>query len=412
MMAAVLLGEAGHKVTVLEQNERLGKKLYITGKGRCNFTNNCDHQTFLENVVSNPRFLYSAIDVLDPQGTIAKFEEWGLKTKVERGNRAFPASDKSADVIDMFRDQMKKNKVRVMLHTKVTEMLITDGSVKGVKARETRPGKDERDLTINADKVIVATGGLSYRSTGATGDGYTFAEETGHKISDLRPSLVPVNCRGDLCSEMQGLSLKNVTLNIRKGKKMLFSDFGEMLFTHFGVSGPLVLSASARAGNYMTPDKASELDVWVDLKPGISEQQFEERILRLFDSNKKKAVKNVISELYPAKMVPVIFKLADLDPDKKIFDIKKSEREDLIRVTKHFPLFLDSLRGYNEAVITQGGVLVREVRPQSMESKKISGLYFIGEVLDLDALTGGFNLQIAWSTAAACARAINEEVME
>ena len=407
MMAAILLGEKGHSVTVLEQNERIGKKLYITGKGRCNFTNDCDRQTFLDNVVTNPRFLYSALDVMNPQDVIDAFERWGMKTKVERGNRAFPASDKSADVIDTLRDQMKKNKVTVRLHTRVTDILTEDGRVTGVTAVESRPGEKERTLTLSAGRVIVATGGLSYRTTGATGDGYTFAQKTGHKVTECNPSLVPINCRGDFCPRMQGLSLKNVSLNIKRGKKLVFSDFGEMMFTHFGISGPLVLSASARAGRFIRENAGADLDVWIDLKPAVSEQQLGDRILRLFDSNKKKALKNVISELYPAKMLPVIIELAGLDPDKKIYDITKGEREAIIRTTKHFPLSIDSLRGYSEAVVTQGGISVREVNPGTMESKKVSGLYFIGEVLDLDALTGGFNLQIAWMTAAACAGSIN-----
>ena len=395
MMAAILLGERGHKVTVLEQNERIGKKLYITGKGRCNFTNDCDRQTFLENVVTNPRFLYSALDVMTPQDVIAAFESWGMKTKVERGNRAFPASDKSADVIDTLRNQMKKNKVRVMLHTRVTDILTKDGAVAGVTAIETRPGKEERHLTFDADKVIVATGGLSYRSTGATGDGYEFALRTGHSVTDRSPSLVPINCRGDICPRMQGLSLKNVSLTIKRGKKVVFTGFGEMLFTHFG--------------RMINESGGRDLDVRIDLKPAVSEEQLNDRLLRLFDANKKKTLKNVIDELYPSRMLPVIMELADLDPEQKIYEMKKSDRESLIRITKHFPLSFESLRGYNEAVVTQGGVSVKAVKPRSMESGKVRGLYFIGEVLDLDAFTGGFNLQIAWMTAACAAKAIDEE---
>ena len=410
MMSAVLLGGKGHNVTVLEQNERIGKKLYITGKGRCNFTNDCDRETFLENVVSNPRFLYSALDILDPQDVIKLFENWGMKTKVERGNRAFPASDKSADVIDTLRNQMKENNVKLRLYTRVTDIAVRDGAVTGVTAQESRPGHEARTLTYEADHVIVATGGLSYRSTGATGDGYRFALENGHTVTECAPSLVPINCRGDICNRMQGLSLRNVTLKIKKGKKMLFSEFGEMLFTHFGVSGPLVLSASAAAGKYIREDTSQELDVYVDLKPAVSFEQLEERVLRLFERGKNKALRNVISEMYPAKMLPVILDITALNPDRKVNDIRKCERERLIHITKHFPLSFESLRGYNEAVITQGGVSVREINPGTMESRKIKGLYFIGEVLDLDAMTGGFNLQIAWSTAATAADAINNSI--
>ena len=409
MMAAILLGEKGHSVTVLEQNERIGKKLYITGKGRCNFTNDCDRRTFLDNVVTNPKFLYSAFDVMNPQDVISTFETWGMKTKVERGNRAFPASDKSADVIDTLRDRMRKNKVKVMLHTRVTAINTEAGRVLGVDAVEKKPGRDERVLKFPADIVIVATGGLSYRSTGATGDGYIFAEKTGHRVTACTPSLVPINCRGDICPRMQGLSLKNIELNIKKGKKLLFSEFGEMIFAHFGVSGPLVLSASAKTGRIIQDGAGQDLDVWIDLKPAVSEEQLDNRMLRLFDINKKKSLKNVADELYPSKLFPVILELSGLDPEKKIYEIKKSEREALIRVTKHFPLSFESLRGYNEAVITQGGVSVKDIKPKSMQSAIISNLYFIGEVLDLDAYTGGFNLQIAWMTAAAAAKAINEE---
>lgn len=407
MMAAALLCESGNKVTVLEQNERIGKKLYITGKGRCNFTNDCSREEFLENVISNPRFLYSALQMLSPQDVIRKFEDWGMKTKVERGNRAFPASDKSSDVIDTLRERMRKGKVRVMLHTRVTEVMIQEGRAVGVRAHESRPGQQERDLEMAADCVVVATGGLSYRTTGATGDGYAFAKECGHKVTELRPSLVPINCRGDLCPSLQGLSLKNVTLSIRKGKKVVFSEFGEMLFTHFGVSGPLVLSASARIGKMIPDSSGKNLEISIDLKPAVTEEQLDARIQRLFDASRKKEIKNVISEMYPSKLLPVMLELAGISPDTRVCDVRKGERLKLIQMTKQFPLSFESLRGYNEAVITQGGISVKEINPLTMESRKAAGLYFIGEVLDLDALTGGFNLQIAWSTAAAAANAIS-----
>ncbi|MDO4803246.1 MAG: NAD(P)/FAD-dependent oxidoreductase [Lachnospiraceae bacterium] len=408
MMAAALLGQSGHKVTVLEQNERLGKKLYITGKGRCNFTNDCDRQVFFTNVVSNPRFLYSAFDSMTPQDVINLFEGWGMATKVERGNRAFPASDKSSDVIDTLRDGMRKSKVRVMLHTKVTEIVVEDGKAAGVRAHEVRPGRDARDLDVWADCVIVATGGLSYRSTGATGDGYAFAKNCGHSVIPCIPSLVPINCKGDICPRLQGLSLRNVMLTIKKGKKVFFSEFGEMLFTHFGVSGPLVLTASAKIGRLISEHGGADLEVSIDLKPAVSKDLLEARLIKLFHSSGKKAARNVISEMFPSKMLPVMLDLCGIDPDGRACDITKSDREKLIRMTKQFPLSFESLRGYNEAVITHGGVSVKEINPRTMESKKVRGLYFIGEVLDLDALTGGFNLQIAWSTAAAAARAISD----
>ena len=395
MMCGILLGEKGHHVVILEQNERIGKKLYITGKGRCNFTNDCTRDEFLDSVKSNPRFLYSAYDVCSPQDIIEKFEFWGMKTKVERGKRAFPASDKSSDVIDTLRKELKKNRVKVLLNTKVTEILTDNGAVCGVKAVSANESS-----TYAADHVIVATGGISYRSTGSTGDGYMFAEKLGLKVTTRYPSLVPMNCAEEYCRQMQGLSLKNAELHIKKGKKEVFSGFGELMFTHFGITGPLVLTASA---DLATVIGREHLSSWIDLKPAVSEEQLDSRILRLFDSNANKAVKNVIGELYPAKMTPVILMLSGIDPDTKVHDITKEQRAAIIGATKQFPITITTLRGYEEAVVTKGGVSVREIDPKTMESKKVSGLYFIGEVLDLDAYTGGFNLQIAWSTAAACA---------
>ena len=395
MMCGILLGEKGHHVVILEQNERIGKKLYITGKGRCNFTNDCTRDAFLDSVKSNPRFLYSAYDVCSPQDIIEKFESWGMKTKVERGKRAFPASDKSSDVIDTLRKELKKNRVKVLLNTKVTEILTDNGAVCGVKAVSSNESS-----TYAADHVIVATGGISYRSTGSTGDGYMFAEKLGLKVTTRYPSLVPMNCAEEYCRQMQGLSLKNAELHIKKGKKEVFSGFGELMFTHFGITGPLVLTASA---DLATVIGREHLSSWIDLKPAVSEEQLDSRILRLFDSNANKAVKNVIGELYPAKMTPVILMLSGIDPDTKVHDITKEQRAAIIGATKQFPITITTLRGYEEAVVTKGGVSVREIDPKTMESKKVSGLYFIGEVLDLDAYTGGFNLQIAWSTAAACA---------
>ena len=395
MMCGILLAEKGHHVIILEQNERIGKKLYITGKGRCNFTNDCTRDEFLDSVKSNARFLYSAYDVCTPQDIIEKFESWGMRTKVERGKRAFPASDKSADVIDTLRKELNKNRVKVLLNTKVTEILTDDGTVRGVKAVS-----GDKPSTYAADHVIVATGGISYRSTGSTGDGYIFAEKLGLKVTERYPSLVPMNCAEEYCRELQGLSLKNASLHIKKGKKEVFFFFFEMMFTHFGITGPLVLKASADLANVIGRES---LISWIDTKPAVSEEQLDARILRLFEANSNKAVKNVVSELYPSKMTPVILMLSGIDPDTKVHDITKEQRAAIIKATKEFPITITALRGYEEAVVTKGGVSVREINPRTMESKKVHGLYFIGEVLDLDAYTGGFNLQIAWSTAAACA---------
>ena len=418
MMCAILASGTDTRVTLIEKNEKLGRKLFITGKGRCNFTNACTEEEFLPNVMSNSKFLYSAIYGLNSKQVMELFEKWGMTVKVERGRRAFPASDHSSDVIDALKRQLAKRHVRVLLDTEVSEIACEDASTgmaegkkqgqspvrraAGVRVRR----RDGHEETIPADAVVVATGGLSYPSTGSTGDGYRFARELSMKVTPLYPSLVPIACSGEYIREMQGLSLKNVELHSRSGKKKLYDGFGEMMFTHFGITGPLVLSASAEIGPLIGK---KELDAWIDLKPAVSEEQLDARFVRIFSGNPNKYLQSVLGELYPAKMVPVIPEIAGVDPETRLHDLTRKEREALIRSTKHFPVSIVTLRGYNEAVITKGGVSVREIDPGTMESKKVRNLYFIGEVLDLDALTGGYNLQIAWSTAAACARAVTEE---
>lgn len=412
MFCAITAAEAGARVTLLEKNEKPGKKLFITGKGRCNFTNACTPSEFRDNVLTNPRFLFSASEALTPQDVISDFEKWGLKTKVERGRRAFPMSDRSADVIDTLKAQLAKNHVRVILNTTVEKVLIQDGRAVGVLARHTDTAAADRHSadpvrpraeTWHADAVVVATGGLSYESTGSTGDGYRFARDAGLSVTKCSPSLVPVNCREEYIRELQGLSLKNVSLTVKSGKKVLFNGFGEMMFTHFGITGPLVLSMSAKIGPGIgTMDMQTE----IDLKPAVTEEMLDARLLRIFRENPKKALKNVLHELYPSKMLDVIPDLAGIDPSARCCDLTKKDREALVRVTKQFPLTLTSLRGYHEAVITKGGVNVRGINPKTMEAKSVKGLYFIGEVLDLDAYTGGYNLQIAWCTAYACGRAV------
>lgn len=405
MFCGITAAEAGARVTILEKNEKPGKKLFITGKGRCNFTNACAPAEFRDHVLSNPRFLYSASEALQPRDVINDFEKWGMRTKVERGRRAFPASDHSSDVIDALKKQLAKNHARVVLSTTAEKILIQDGHAIGVVARRADPENAGREITETwtADAVVVATGGLSYESTGSTGDGYRFAREAGLTVTPCSPSLVPVNCREEYVRDLQGLSLKNVSLTVKSGKKVLFNDFGEMLFTHFGISGPLVLSLSAKIGPMIGK---REMQTEIDLKPAVTEEMLDARFVRIFTENPKKALKNVLHELYPAKMLEIIPDLASVDPSSRCCDLTKNERARLVRVTKHFPLTLASLRGYNEAVITKGGVDVREIDPRSMESKRVRGLYFIGEVLDLDAYTGGYNLQIAWCTAYACGRAV------
>ncbi len=387
MMAACAAAENGHHVTLLEQNEKLGKKIYITGKGRCNITNAGDMDTLFSNVMSNRKFLYSAFYEFNNEQVLAFFEKEGLSIKIERGNRVFPVSDHSSDVIAALQRAMNKRKVEVFLHTKVEKLIFDAERVSGVVFFDGRK--------MDADAVIVATGGLSYPSTGSTGDGYQMAEDTGHRLVDRTPSLVPFETKEDWVKELQGLSLRNISLSVYNGKKKLYEDFGEMLFTHFGVSGPLVLSASGMisAGQF---DK--ELQMQIDLKPALDELQLDKRILREFDTMKNKQFKNSLLHLLPTKLIPVIIALSGIDPEKKVNEISKEERSGLVALLKHLPLTITGLRGWNEAIITRGGVSVKDINPSTMESKLVAGLYFCGEVLDLDALTGGFNLQIAWST--------------
>lgn len=387
MMAAYAASCQGHAVTVLEQNEKLGKKLFITGKGRCNITNAGDMDNLFANVMSNRKFLYSAFYTFDNEQVLSFFENQGLRTKVERGNRVFPLSDHSSDVIAALNRALKSQNVDIRLHTKVQSLLIRDEAACGVVLSD---GK-----TVEADDVIVATGGISYPSTGSTGDGYRMAEESGHALVECTPSLVPFETKEDWVKDLQGLSLRNVTVSIYHGKKKLYEDFGEMLFTHFGVSGPLVLSAS---GMIKPVQFKQELCMYIDLKPALDAEQLDKRILREFDAAMNKQFKNVIGSLMPAKMIPVVIRLSGIDPDKKVNEVSREERQHLVQLLKRLPLTINGLRGWNEAIITKGGVSVKDINPSTMESKKVSHLFFYGEVLDLDALTGGYNLQIAWST--------------
>lgn len=385
MMAAISAAINGHKVVLLEKNEKLGKKLYITGKGRCNITNNSDVEELLKNVMKNPKFLYSAFYTFDSSSVMHFFEEEGLLLKTERGNRVFPKSDKSSDVIRTLQKAMEKRGVQVRLHTEVKEILCDNGICTGVKT-------DKGNM--KADSVIIATGGISYPSTGSTGDGYRFAQKTEHTIVPTSPSLVPFQTKEEYVKSMQGLSLKNVVLKITKGKKRLYEEMGEMLFTHFGISGPLVLSASS----VLSGMDLQGLTTTIDLKPALSKEQLDERIIRDFQNCQNSYFKNSLQKLLPAKMIPVVVALSGIPEDKKVNEITHDQRMQLVSLLKAFPLTITGLRGYNEAIITRGGVSVKDVNPATMESKKIKGLYFAGEVLDLDAKTGGYNLQIAWST--------------
>lgn len=395
MFAAVTAAAKGHKVHVYEKNEKLGKKLFITGKGRCNLTNACDMEDLFDAVCTNGKFLYSAFYGFTNQDTVDFFEECGLRTKVERGNRVFPQSDHSSDVIAALTKKMKELGVQVHLNTEIREVLSAEGRVTGVC---TRDGKRE-----SADAVIIATGGLSYQSTGSTGDGYRFARALGHRVTELSPSLVPFNIKEETAGRLQGLSLRNVRAFVYSGKKCLYEEFGEMMFTHFGVTGPLILTASSRIQKQL---KEGELRLVIDLKPALSEEQLDKRVLRDFEEAKNKQFRNALGGLFPAKLIPVMVERSQIPPEKRVNEISREERRKLIYEIKNFELTITGLRDYNEAIITKGGVHVKEIHPSTMESRLVSGLYFAGEVLDLDAVTGGFNLQIAWSTAYAAGSSI------
>ncbi len=395
MMAAITAAEAGSRVILLEKNEKLGKKLFITGKGRCNITNGGEPEDFFTNVVTNPKFLYSAFYDFDNKAVIRFMEETGCKVKEERGNRIFPLSDHSSDVIGALKRRLDRSGVEVHLNTAV-KMLMTQQKENGITAVTGVVLKNNSKLAT--DRVIIATGGASYPLTGATGDGYRFARETGHKVTDVFPSLVPFTIQEDWCRAMQGLSLKNVSVILRNHGNAVFQGFGEMLFTHFGVSGPLILSASSFYAASQNNKAETETVLTVDLKPALSEEQLDKRLLRDFENNKNKAFKNILSGLLPDKMHPTMLTLTAIPGDKKVHEITRPERGRIVKFLKGLEMTVTGVRSLDEAIITRGGIAVSEIRPSTMESKKVEGLFFAGEVLDTDALTGGFNLQIAWST--------------
>ena len=391
MMAAVFAAKNGNKVEIFEKNEKLGKKLFITGKGRCNITNAAELENFFPAVTSNPKFLYSAFYSFTNEQVISFFEELGVRTKVERGGRVFPVSDHSSDVIQALKKEMERLEVKINLNAEVKELRIekrpSGETVTGILLAS---GKK-----ISGDAVIVATGGISYPSTGSTGDGYRFARKCGHKVSELSPSLVPMEVKEWYAGELMGLSLRNIEIRITDGKKKLYQEFGEMLFTHYGVTGPVILSASSIVGKKL---KDKELTLHIDLKPALTEEQLDKRVLREFEANHNRQFKNAVDSLFPAKLRPVMVELSGIPEEKKVHEITKEERLRFVHLVKDFTMTLTGLRGYNEAIITKGGVSVKEIDPGTMESKLVKGLYFAGEVLDLDAVTGGYNLQIAWST--------------
>ncbi|MCR5584730.1 MAG: NAD(P)/FAD-dependent oxidoreductase [Lachnospiraceae bacterium] len=393
MMAAIIAAREGASVLLVEKNEKLGKKLFITGKGRCNVTNACERAELFNNVTSNGRFLYSAFESFDNAALMHFFEDLGLKLKIERGKRVFPESDKSSDVIKALKEEIERLKIEVRLNT----------TVKGFEFKEniclvTLENNSSKTAVEKCDSLIIATGGISYASTGSTGDGYRFAKQAGHSVTPLVPSLVGIETEEDFPEKLQGLSLKNVTLTLEneKGKK-IYSELGEMLFTHYGISGPLVLSASSLIADAMAKKK-NVGKMWLDLKPGMNIDELNARLLKDFSGELNKAFRNSLDSLLPQSMIPVIVELSGIAPDKKVNSITKEERQKLVELLKHLEITFSGLRDFNEAIITKGGVSVKEVNPKTMESKLCEGLYFAGEVLDLDAMTGGFNLQIAWST--------------
>jgi predicted Rossmann fold flavoprotein len=395
MFAAVAAAENGNEVFLYEKNEKLGKKLFITGKGRCNLTNACDMDTLFSAVVSNPRFLYSSFGGCTNQDVIDFFEKAGVRTKVERGGRVFPVSDHSSDVIKGLDRELRRLGVKVKLHAKVSDIKVREGRFEKIVF----PDGEE----VAGDCCIVATGGLSYKTTGSTGDGYRFAEGIGHTIKSCIPSLVPVETKEPWVNELQGLSLRNVEATVKDGKKKLYQEFGELLFTHYGVSGPLLISASSYVGRKLME---KPLTLEIDLKPALDQDALHKRVLRDFEENCNRQFKNAVGKLFPAKLVPVMIELSGIPPEKKVNVISKEERNAFVYLIKHFTMTLTKLRDYDEAIITKGGISTKEIDPKTMESRLLRGVYFVGEVLDLDALTGGFNLQIAWSTGYAAGKSI------
>lgn len=384
-MAGVLCSQRGRKTIIFEPNGKIGKKLLITGKGRCNVTNNCTPDELLKNIPRNPRFLYSAFSRFSSADTMELFEGFGVPLKTERGNRVFPVSDKAADIVSALDRNLKKNGVRI-IKEKVTDIIVVDGVCKGVVAG----GKQ-----YFSQSVLLATGGKSYPLTGSDGSGYALAEKTGHTVTPLEPSLVPIVCSEKYCADMMGLSLRNVTLSLYDGKKKIYSELGEMLFTHFGVSGPLVLSASS----HISKMESGRYKILIDLKPGLSLKQLDARIQRDFSENINRIFGNSLSKLLPAKLVPTAVKLSGIPGETKVNQITREERLAFAQLLKEFPLTVKGFRPIEEAIITSGGINIKEINPKTMESKLVQNLYFAGEIIDTDGYTGGFNLQIAFSTA-------------
>ncbi len=413
LMAAYAAAQKGHQVTLFEQNEKLGKKIYITGKGRCNFTNDVSAEEFFPNVVRGRKFLTSAIWSFSPQKVIEFFENNGLSVKIERGNRAFPTSDHASDVTKTLEKACRNANVSIKLSEKVVKIHTTTSDIIPMSDIDCGTLPDIGNMprvvkistsknTYECDEIIVATGGISYPSTGATGDGYVFAQDVGHSVTDLKCGLCGLNLEGNWFADLQGLTLKNVTFTVKNGKKVVVNEFGEMLFTHFGVSGPIVLSASSLINRL----PLGSLDVSLDLKPALDAQTLDKRILRDFEKYKNKQIVNALGELLPQKLISIVLNKAQISLTKNVNVVTKEERAKLVDVVKALPMKIRSLRGFTEAIITSGGVELSEINPKTMESKKVKGLRFCGEVLDVDAFTGGFNMQIAFATGYAAGNSI------
>ncbi|MCT4618731.1 MAG: NAD(P)/FAD-dependent oxidoreductase [Marinisporobacter sp.] len=387
MIAAGTAASRGKHVILLEKNDKLGKKIYITGKGRCNVTNSSDIEELLNHVTTNKNFLYSAFYTFTNDDLIHLLNKYGTSTKVERGNRVFPKSDKSSDVIKALEKYMVSHDVDIRLNTEAREILIKDKEIMGVKL------SDEK--IIDCDKIIIATGGMSYPTTGSTGDGYKFARKIDHNISPLKPALVPLEIEEEWIKQLQGLSLKNVSLTTFYKNREIHTEFGEMIFTHFGISGPIVLSMSSYISDYLNNEK---IKAFLNLKPALDEEKLDKRIIRDFEKYSKKQFKNALSDLLPSKLIPIMIQLSGIQEDKYVNQITKNERKRLVDLLLNLPMTITKTRPIKEAIITSGGIDVKDINPSTMESKKMEGLYFTGEVLDVDALTGGYNLQIAFST--------------
>ena len=394
LMAAISSAKNEDKVTIIEKMNSCGKKLLITGKGRCNITNNAQMDKFMANTPTNPKFLYGVFNNFTNKDIIELLESEGVKTKVERGERVFPVSDRAQDVLEALLHILKKENVQILTNT-TAKRIITDAE-KNVLGVELDDGKE-----IKADKIILATGGKSYPVTGSTGDGYRIAKDLGHTITKIEPSLVPLTSHDEVCKKLQGLSLRNVAIRLQICDKVVYKDFGEMLFTHFGVSGPIVLSASSylvKTKNIEQILKGGKVELEIDLKPALSEEKLDARILRDFEEQKNKQFKNSLDKLLPQKLIPVIIEKTNINGSKKINEITKQERQKLVKELKHFRISINGTRPIEEAIVTSGGINIKEINPKTMESKLINGLYFAGEIIDVDCLTGGYNLQVAWST--------------